>query len=99
MSGPWLLAGAILCGLLFLAVCYSVPAWSVVKRYDLTNPKDKADVLDAYRKTFAQAIASFALAATFAWTLLNDRETLDLSKAHLADHHTFQRAPSTTAKL
>jgi hypothetical protein len=99
MSGPWLLAGAILCGLLFLAVCYSVPEWWVVKRYDLTNPKDKADVIDAYRKTFAQVIGSFALAVTFGWTFLKDRETLDLSKAQLANQHTFQRAQLTNQQF
>jgi len=91
MSGLWLLAGVIFVGFLFVALCYIVPQL-FVERYNLTNPKDKADVIDAYRKTFAQVIGGFAVAATFGWTILKDRETLDLSKTQLADQHIFQRA-------
>jgi len=56
-------------------------------------------VIDAYRKTFAQVIGSFALAVTFGWTFLKDRETLDLSKAQLANQHTFQRAQLTNQQF
>jgi len=70
-----------------------------VERYGLTDPKDKADVIDAYRKTFAQVIGGFALAVTFGWTILKDRETLDLGRAQLEDQHTFQHAQLTNQQF
>jgi len=98
VSGLCLLAGVILVGFLFVALCYIVPQL-FVERYGLTDPKDKADVIDAYRKTFAQVIGGFALAVTFGWTILKDRETLDLGRAQLEDQHTFQHAQLTNQQF
>ena len=92
MSEPWVVALVLLVmGVLFVVACYIVPQ-RFVQRYHLTAPKDKAEVVDAYRKTFAQVIGGLALAVTFAWTIYRDNETLDQGKKQLNTQQFFQRA-------
>jgi uncharacterized protein YjbI with pentapeptide repeats len=61
-----------------LLVWSFVPVW-IVKRFSITDPKERADVEDNYRKTMGQAIGALALLVTFAWTFYKDRQSIGLS--------------------
>lgn len=50
----------------------------------ITEPKDRRELEDAYRKTLAQIFAGFAVLLTFGWTLYKDRESLDQTRQQLA---------------
>jgi uncharacterized protein YjbI with pentapeptide repeats len=63
-----------------LLVWSFVPVF-IVARFGITNPKEKADVEDNYRKTMGQALGAIALITTFAWTFYKDREAINLSAA------------------
>jgi uncharacterized protein YjbI with pentapeptide repeats len=54
--------------------------------------KDRADTIDAYRKTMAQVFGGFALVFTFGWTIFRDSQTLDQGRAQLGNQEFFQRA-------
>ena len=69
-------------GLIFLVLALLIwalaPIW-IVKRFSITEPRERADVEDNYRKTVGQAIGAVALIVTFAWTFYKDREAIELS--------------------
>lgn len=69
-------------GLAAFLVWWIAPIF-VVRRFTLANDKDRADLEDSYRKTMGQAIGAIAVIATFAWTLIKDRETIAQTHAQL----------------
>jgi uncharacterized protein YjbI with pentapeptide repeats len=54
-----------------------------VKRFNLTNGKERAELEDDYRKTISQAIGAIAVIATFVWTFVKDRETISQTREQL----------------
>ena len=92
MSGSWVLTiTVIVLGIAFVLACYTIPQL-FVKVDDQTTAKDKAEVEDAYRKTFAQVLGGFALVCMFAWTFLKDGETLDQGRRQLANQQFVEGA-------
>jgi uncharacterized protein YjbI with pentapeptide repeats len=78
----WIVLIGIGIGLFFVWMCYVLP---FAAKYSLKEEKDKAEIVDAYRKTFAQVLGGFALVVTFAWTFLKDGETLDQARVQQAN--------------
>lgn len=60
----------------------------LVDGFNITDPKDKADATDNYRKTVGQGFAAIALIAAFAWTMYKDRETINLSRDQFSTQQT-----------
>jgi uncharacterized protein YjbI with pentapeptide repeats len=84
MSGVWIFIVALCLAAAFTLACYTIPQW-LTSSYAFTTDKDKADAVDAYRKTLAQVLGGFALVVTFAWTVLKDGQTLDQGRLQLAN--------------
>src|SRR5262245_49843745 len=84
MSGIWIFIGAIGLAAVFIVACYTIPQ-RLIRSYTFATDKEKADAVDAYRKTLAQVLGGFALVVTFAWTFLKDSQTLDQGRLQLAN--------------
>src|SRR5215831_17726749 len=91
MSASWVFTITIVLGIVFVIACYTIPQ-RFVELDNQTTAKDKAEVEDAYRKTFAQVLGGFALVCTFAWTFLKDGETLDQGRRQLANQQFVEGA-------
>jgi uncharacterized protein YjbI with pentapeptide repeats len=91
MSGFLVFTIAVALGLAFVVACYTIPQ-RFAEAANQTTAKDRAEVDDAYRKTFAQVLAGFALVVTFAWTFLKDGETLDQGRRQLANQQFVEGA-------
>lgn len=76
-TSDWIVV-VIVC-LIIALLAWSIAPIFIVTRFNITNPKEKADVEDNYRKTIGQALGAVALIATFAWTFYKDREAINLS--------------------
>src|SRR5262245_44028457 len=91
MSGIWIFIGAIGLAAVFIVACYTIPQ-RLIRSYTFANAKEKADAVDAYRKTLAQVLGGFALVMTFAWTVLKDSQTLDQGRLQLANQQFIEGA-------
>ncbi|WLA84854.1 pentapeptide repeat-containing protein [Bradyrhizobium elkanii] len=74
----WIVYGIV--GLILAGVIWWWLPTHLVKSFNITDSKDRADTIDNYRKTIGQGFAAIALIATFAWTMYKDRETINLSR-------------------
>jgi uncharacterized protein YjbI with pentapeptide repeats len=86
---PWLL---VVIGAGFVFLCYLIPPLIVWIFFSRLAGKDRADTIDAYRKTMAQVFGGFALVFTFGWTIFRDSQTIDQGRAQLESQQFFQRA-------
>src|SRR3954471_16237946 len=85
MSANWIIFIVAIClAAVFVLACYTIPQWRT-QSYTFATAREKADAVDAYRKTLAQVLGGFALVVTFAWTVLKDSQTLDQGKLQLAN--------------
>jgi uncharacterized protein YjbI with pentapeptide repeats len=91
MSANWIIIVAICLAVVFILVCYTIPQW-LTQSYAFATAKEKADAVDAYRKTLAQVLGGFAIVVTFAWTVLKDSQTLDQGRLQLANQQFVEGA-------
>src|SRR5712664_1251914 len=91
MLGIWIFIGAICLGVVLILACYTIPQW-LTQSYTFATDKEKADAVDANRKTLAQVLGGFALVVTFAWTVLKDGQTLDQGRLQLANQQFIEGA-------
>lgn len=84
MSGIWIFIVAFCLAAVFILACYTIPQ-QLTQSYEFATAKEKADTIDAYRKTLAQVLGGFAIVVTFAWTVLKDGQTLDQGRLQLAN--------------
>ena len=91
MSAIWIFIGAIFLAAVFILACYTIPQW-LTRSYTFATAKEKADAVDANRKTLAQVLGGFALVVTFAWTVLKDGQTLDQGRLQLANQQFIEGA-------
>ena len=91
MSSISIVIVAICLAAVFILACYTIPQW-LTQSYSFATAKEKADAVDAYRKTLAQVLGGFAIIVTFAWTVLKDGQTLDQSRLQLANQQFVEGA-------
>jgi uncharacterized protein YjbI with pentapeptide repeats len=91
MLGIWIFIVAFCLAAVFILACYTIPQW-LTQSYTFATAKEKADAVDAYRKTLAQVLGGFALVVTFAWTVLKDGQTLDQGRLQLANQQFIEGA-------
>jgi uncharacterized protein YjbI with pentapeptide repeats len=91
MLGIWIFIGAFCLGVVLILACYTIPQW-LTRSYTFATAKEKADAVDANRKTLAQVLGGFALVVTFAWTVLKDGQTLDQGRLQLANQQFIEGA-------
>ena len=75
----------------FILACYTIPQW-LTQSYAFATAKEKADAVDANRKTLAQVLGGIAILATFTWTVWKDGQTLDQGKLQLANQQFVEGA-------
>jgi Pentapeptide repeats (8 copies) len=80
----------------FLAICSWFPIYWT-KRFQIVDIDKRAEIEDAYRRTLAQILGGAAIAVTFAWTWIKDRDTLELTRIQTANQQ-FGAAATLIAK-
>lgn len=77
-----LLALAVAAG--FLLICGWYPVrWT--NRFLIADAGARAEIEDAYRRTLAQILGGAAIALTFAWTWIKDREAIEITRVQTAN--------------
>jgi uncharacterized protein YjbI with pentapeptide repeats len=75
----------------FVLICWYLPI-TLTAGLGIGDPKKLAELQDSIRKTTAQIAGGAALVLGFSWTFLKDRQTLDLSKAQMANQQFAEAA-------
>jgi uncharacterized protein YjbI with pentapeptide repeats len=67
----------------FIWYCSADARWRVAK-LALSDPKDRAEIEDSYRKTTAQVVGAGAVALVFAYNLTKDNQTIEQTQSQAA---------------